>query len=68
MATGVDEWPDAAQPVADPAVPAAAKVKAAAKARASAKPRAAATAKAQPGEMKVVAPKPKAARKNKVEL
>lgn len=68
VATGVDEWPDAAQPVADPAVPAAAKVKAAAKARASAKPRAAATAKAQPGGMKVVAPKPKAARKNKVEL
>jgi sec-independent protein translocase protein TatB len=67
VATGVDEWPDAVQPVADPVVPAAPKVKAAAKARASAKPKAAETAKAQSGGT-TVAPKPKAVRKNKVEL
>jgi len=75
VATGVDEWPDTAQPVADPVVPAAPKIKTAAKAKASARPKAAgastrsgaASTKAQPGGIKVVAPKPKSVRKKKVD-
>jgi len=73
VATGVDEWPDEFQPVAEPIVEmvvAEPKAKAAAKpktARAPAKKAAKPTAKAAKAVAETAAPKPKAVRKKKVD-
>lgn len=74
VATGVDEWPDEFQPVAEPVV-AEPKAKAAAKpktarapAKKGAKTAAKPTAKAAKAVAETAAPKPKAVRKQKVEL
>lgn len=76
VATGVDEWPDAVQPKAEP-VPksvlepvAAPKVKAAAKpktARAPAKSAAKPASKVSPAKAETAAAKPRAVRKKKVD-
>ena len=78
VATGVDEWPDEFQPVAEPVVEtvvADPKAKAAAKpktarapAKKGAKTAAKPTAKAAKAVAETAAPKPKAVRKQKVEL
>lgn len=78
VATGVDEWPDEFQPVAEPVVEtvvAEPKAKAAAKpktarapAKKGAKTAAKPTAKAAKAVAETAAPKPKAVRKQKVEL
>lgn len=72
VATGVDEWPDAVQPEAEPVLQpvAAPKAKAAAKpktARAPAKSAAKPASKVSPAKAETAAVKPKAVRKKKVD-